>query len=79
MTMAQKRARTGSALGGARSDSAPGKDEVGRRVRVWWGGDRKWYAGVLARFQQGKHEVAYDDGVRKWYRLRDERWELLRA
>jgi hypothetical protein len=64
---AQKRARAGGAVG--EPSAHAGKEEVGRRARVWWGGDRKWYEGTLVRFQQGKHEIAYDDGISMWCAL----------
>lgn len=34
------------------------------RVRVYWGGDKKWYSGTIARFDRRNrmHLVDYDDG-----------------
>ena len=56
---------------------------VGRRIRIYWGGDKEWYAGVVARLGQGryreKHHVHYDDGDREWHCLKDETWELLHS
>ena len=50
-------------------EPAPGL--IGRRVEVFWGGDREWYAGRLVeqRVCRGHVEcrVAYDDGVQEWH------------
>ena len=54
-----------------------GKTIVGRRASIYWSGDKKWYAGKLVKFVRGVHQVLYDDGIAKWYRLDDEQWKLL--
>eukprot|EP00965_Chrysotila_dentata_P085209 2811386-Pleurochrysis_carterae.AAC.1 len=37
---------------------------AGRRVRVYWEGDRKWYAGKVAQYNEvsTSYIVVYDDG-----------------
>ena len=51
------------------------------QVRLYWAGDRKWYAGRVVSFSRGVHRLQYDDGINKWHRLGEglgeERWELL--
>ena len=51
----------GAASGGARPAKQPklrGTALVNRRVRVWWGGDRKWFAGVVASYSSRRgHQV----------------------
>ena len=46
-------------------------------MRVYWGGDRKWYFGCVTDYFRGVHKVHYDDGIPKWHRLDAERWEML--
>ena len=54
---------------------------VGSRVRVWWGGDKKWYRGRVTKYDAALlvHFVSYDDGDKKWHDLNNatEDWELL--
>ena len=52
---------------------------VGRRIRVFWDGDAKWYSGCVRSYSEStnRHMVLYDDGYRRVYRLSDERWSLL--
>ena len=43
---------------------------VNRRVRVWWGGDRQWFAGVVTSYSSRRgHQVQYDDGEIKTHWL----------
>ena len=50
---------------------APGAALVGRRVRVWWEWDRRWFLGTIDRFvaAQRRHCVLYDDGDERDYDL----------
>ena len=60
---------------------------VGQRLRVWWTGERKWFAGVVRACSQeaGRpiHEVLYEaDGAARWHRLSGRgavKWQLLPA
>ena len=36
--------------GGTASDGPQGGDLVGKRIRLWWGGDLRWYAGVVTSY-----------------------------
>ena len=40
----------------------------GLRVKVYWGGDNKWYSGMLGRFDSDrrKWKLNYDDGFQGW-------------
>jgi hypothetical protein len=60
--------------GVCRLDVAAGTALVGRRVVVWWPGDKAWYAGVVASFgpRNKKHTVAYDDGTKEAVSLAQE-------
>ena len=52
---------------------------VGRRIRVWWEGDRKWFRGRIQSYNAlwQTHLVLYDDNDRRSYRLHEGlRWEL---
>ena len=43
---------------------------VNRRVRVWWGGDRQWFAGIVTSYSSRRgHQVQYDDGEIKTHWL----------
>ena len=41
-----------------------GKALVGKRVRVWWEWDRKWYSGTIRAYTEisEQHMIVYDDG-----------------
>ena len=63
----------GAAGGGAASKGAAGGEArpakqpklrntalVNRRVRVWWGGDRQWFAGIVTSYSSRRgHQVQY--------------------
>jgi hypothetical protein len=44
-------------------------DLIGKRVRVWWSGARKWYDGTVTARKKRLHVVNYDDGDVKAERL----------
>ena len=48
---------------------------VGKRVRMWWGGDDAWYTGRVAAFDAeiGGHTVKYDDGEEETYAMTNEK------
>ena len=56
----------------------PGQELLGRRVRVFWAADQKWYGGSLSEYSaaSGKHLCEYDDGDREWLDLAAEKYEL---
>ena len=41
-----------------------GAELVGRRLKVWWEGDGRWYKGLVMAYDEadGAHTVAYEDG-----------------
>ena len=53
---------------------------VGRRICVWWEGDRKWYAGLADAYDAAAdppmHHVLYDDGDERTYQMSTVRWRL---
>ena len=51
---------------------------VGRRIRVWWEGDRRWFCGRVESYHAlwQTHQVVYDDNDRRRYHLHTVRWEL---
>ena len=51
---------------------------VGRRIRVWWEGDCKWFRGRIQAYNAlwQTHIVLYDDNDRRSYRMNEVRWEL---
>lgn len=44
-------------------------DLIGKRVRVYWSGDDKWYDGIVEKRKKRQHVVHYDDGEVKTERL----------
>ena len=69
----QRRESKGAAAEGAASKGAAGGEArpakqpklrntalVNRRVRVWWGGDRQWFAGIVTSYSSRRgHQVQY--------------------
>ncbi|XP_022953544.1 uncharacterized protein LOC111456055 isoform X1 [Cucurbita moschata] len=63
-------------------DISSAKEElVGRRIKVWWPLDRKFYEGVVHSYDPVKkrHKVSYDDGDEEILNLKTQRYELIRA
>ncbi|GKG06371.1 phospholipase-like protein, partial [Tanacetum coccineum] len=56
-----------------------GENLVGKRIKVWWPADKKYYEGVVESFDcsKKKHKVLYDDGEQERLKLKLERWELV--
>jgi ribosomal protein L21E len=44
-------------------------DLLGKRVRVWWSGERQWFDGTITARKKKLHVVKYDDGEIKAERL----------
>ena len=72
--------------GGGAEKIAGGEALVGATVKVYWGGDRKWFKGVVESYDAPTrcHLIHYDDGDRKWHELDQtgevhllEKWSLL--
>jgi len=55
-----------------------GKDDVGRRIRVYWPKEKRYYAGVIKRFyaSSGEHAVSYNDGDYRRHRLNEHKYIL---
>ncbi|KAF5193119.1 hypothetical protein FRX31_017288 [Thalictrum thalictroides] len=51
---------------------------VGRRVKVYWSGSRRWFSGCIKSFDSKKklHKILYDDGESEDLNLKGERFEL---
>ncbi|XP_040992918.1 uncharacterized protein LOC121239693 isoform X1 [Juglans microcarpa x Juglans regia] len=51
---------------------------VGKRVKVYWSGSRKWFTGRIKAFDsdKGLHDILYEDGDCEILDLRKERFEL---
>jgi len=45
------------------------RDLIGKRVRLWWPGDRCWYEGTVTARKKRMHVVKYDDGEVRAERL----------
>jgi hypothetical protein len=52
---------------------------VGRRLRLYWGGDRKWYSGKVCSVHPRTRAalVQYTDLEEKWHCLWEEKFEWL--
>ena len=58
---------------------AEARTTVGRRVRLYWGGDHKWYAGRIVLVHPTSRQVfiKYDDHDERWHAMWEERWEYV--
>jgi hypothetical protein len=63
----------------AKAGGVGGFKVVGRRVQVWWDGERQWFAGEIAVFnaRTGRHSIKYDDGDEEVVDLRKQRLRWL--
>ena len=54
---------------------------IGKRLRVFWGGDWKWYKGKITKVDEASHwvHVRYTDGEKKWHKMWEEYFEWLDA
>ena len=61
------------------SHLAEARATVGRRVRLYWGGDQKWYSGriVLVHPSTRCCFVKYDDHDERWHAMWEEQFEWL--
>ena len=71
--------RSDTARSGGPACMPPPLPSRGARLRIWWDGDKEWFAGEAARVSAdgARHTVQYDDGDEHEEDLRKERWELL--
>ncbi|XP_013639020.1 PREDICTED: uncharacterized protein LOC106344162 isoform X2 [Brassica oleracea var. oleracea] len=60
-------------------NSELGEELVGKRLKVWWPLDKKFYEGVIKSYssRQRKHVVSYTDGDVENLDLKKERWEMI--
>ncbi|XP_009149034.1 biorientation of chromosomes in cell division protein 1-like 1 isoform X1 [Brassica rapa] len=60
-------------------NSEVGEELVGKRLKVWWPLDKKFYEGVIKSYssRQKKHVVSYSDGDVENLDLNKERWEMI--
>ncbi|XVF19286.1 hypothetical protein REPUB_Repub11eG0097200 [Reevesia pubescens] len=51
---------------------------VGKRVKVYWSGSRRWFTGRIVAFDNKNrlHRILYEDGEKEVLELRKERFEL---
>ncbi|KAF8403804.1 hypothetical protein HHK36_011910 [Tetracentron sinense] len=51
---------------------------IGKRLKVFWSGSRKWFVGRIKSFDNEKklHKILYDDGDKEELDLKRERFEL---
>ncbi|CAL1409630.1 unnamed protein product [Linum trigynum] len=59
-------------------DDKDDKRIVGKRVKVYWSGSRRWFTGKIESFHRRKklHHVVYDDGDKEDLDLKKEKFEL---
>lgn len=52
---------------------------VGKRIKLWWPVDRRFYSGTINNFDPANktHKIAYDGGEVELLQLVNERWELI--
>ncbi|XP_013604094.1 PREDICTED: A-kinase anchor protein 12-like isoform X3 [Brassica oleracea var. oleracea] len=56
-----------------------GQELVGKRVKVWWPLDKKFYEGVIQSYdgRTRRHKVLYSDGEAEAIYLKNETWEII--
>ncbi|KAM7260371.1 hypothetical protein ACFE04_016112 [Oxalis oulophora] len=56
-----------------------GEEMVGKRIKVWWPMDKKYYEGVVDSYDKikRKHKVVYTDGDKEVLRLEKQRWKSI--
>ena len=61
------------------ASSAEGSDAIGKRLKLFWTDDQKWYTGTVLGFHPstGKHRVVYDDGEKELVLLAKEKLQWL--
>ena len=52
-------------------------EAVGKRIRVWWPSEDKWFGGEVASFDGRKHGIRYDDGDEDEIDLADHKFEIV--
>jgi len=52
---------------------------VGKRIKLWWPVDRRFYSGTIHNYDHANntHKIEYDDGEVELLQLVNERWELI--
>ncbi len=53
---------------------------IGKRVKVWWSGDRKYYTGTIGisdNLEKGTHIVYYDDGDEVYENMKKVRFKII--
>ena len=55
-------------------------EDVGTRLKVWWGKDQVYYAGTITGFDPvaGTHMVCYDDGDLRKYVMANKEYQILK-
>lgn len=53
--------------------SGESEDFVGKRVRVFWKDDGRWFVGKVLDYSLGKHTILYDDGDKEKVVLKNEK------
>lgn len=53
--------------------SGDSEDLVGKRVRVFWKDDGRWFTGKVVDYSLGKHTILYDDGDKEKVVLKNEK------
>lgn len=53
--------------------SADSEEFVGKRIRVFWKDDGRWFLGKVVDYSLGKHTILYDDGDKEKVVLKNEK------
>ncbi|XP_078165955.1 binding protein isoform X5 [Carex rostrata] len=55
------------------------KELIGKRIKVWWPLDKKYYSGIVGSYDAGKkkYTILYDDGDKEVLNLAKQQWKLL--
>lgn len=73
-TAQAKTVSTPSTAGASPEQSSEDSEEfVGKRIRVFWKDDGRWFVGKVVDYSLGKHTILYDDGDKEKVVLKDEK------
>ena len=61
------------------NELAVAKRQIGRQVRVFWGGNHRWFQGRIVRINEVRHTalIHYEDNENKWHAMWEEVYEFV--
>nr|XP_024388338.1 uncharacterized protein LOC112288421 isoform X1 [Physcomitrium patens] len=77
-TPAKKIARRAKRLQEVPLSEGDGARILGRRIKLFWRDEKRWFYGVVKAFNRGRrsHKIVYDDKEEEWVKLHEEIFKL---